>query len=122
MIADAEAHDLAGEYCFSSLSQLLTRMLLLSPGEAAARVRAAAAVGPRVSTDGETDGPVLPHLAAAQRAGQVSTEQVQIVARAMQKLSRPDLDPIRGGGCRAATGQNTPKRWGRKTCDWSQIG
>ena len=47
LIADAEAHDLAGEYCFSSLSVLLTRMLLLSPSEAAARVRAAAAVGPR---------------------------------------------------------------------------
>ena len=36
---------------------------------------------------------MLPHLAAAQRAGAVTTEQVQIVARAMQKLNRPDLDP-----------------------------
>ena len=71
---------------------LLTRMLLLSPSEAAARVRAAAAVGPRISTDGEPVGPVLPSLAAAQRAGAVAPEQVQIVARAMQKLSRPDLD------------------------------
>jgi Domain of unknown function (DUF222) len=35
---------------------------------------------------------VLPQLTAAQRVGQVSTEQVQIVARAMQKLSRPDLN------------------------------
>ena len=34
----------------------------------------------------------MPSLAAAQRAGAVSPEQVQIVARAMQKLSRPDLD------------------------------
>ena len=50
LIADAEAHDLAGEYCFSSLSMLLTRMMLLSPGEAAARVRAAAALGPRTSS------------------------------------------------------------------------
>ncbi len=71
---------------------LLTRMLLLSPSEAAARVRAAAALGPRTSKDGEPVGPVLPSLAAAQRAGAVSPEQVQIVARAMQKLSRPDLD------------------------------
>jgi DNA-binding MurR/RpiR family transcriptional regulator len=38
-------------------------------------------------------GPVLPRLAPAQQAGFVTTEQVQIVARAMQKLSRPELDP-----------------------------
>src|SRR5688500_997858 len=50
LIADAEAHDLAGEYCFSSLTMLLTRRLLLSTTEAAARVLAAAALAPRVST------------------------------------------------------------------------
>ncbi|HJY46811.1 MAG TPA: DUF222 domain-containing protein [Propionibacteriaceae bacterium] len=93
LIADAEATDLAGEYCFSNLKMLLTRTLQLSPTEAAARVRAAVALAPRVSTEGEAEAPVLPHLAAAQRAGEVSTEQVQIVTRAMQKLSRPDLDP-----------------------------
>ena len=37
-------------------------------------------------------GPVLPSVAAAQRAGAVAPEQVQIVVRAMQKLSRPELD------------------------------
>ena len=37
--------------------------------------------------------PLLPHLAAAQLAGAVSPEQVRIVERAMQKLSRPDLYP-----------------------------
>ncbi len=37
--------------------------------------------------------PVLPRLAAAQRAGQVGIEQVQTVVRAMQKLTRPDLNP-----------------------------
>ena len=95
LIADAETTDLAGEYCFSNLKMLMTRRLQLSPAEAAARVRAAAAVGPRVSSEGEAEVPVLPQLAAAQRAGEVGTEQVQIVARAMQKLSRPDLDPDR---------------------------
>src|SRR5687767_9758518 len=94
LIADAEATDLAGQRCFSSLAMLLTRTLQLSPSEAAARVRAAAAVGPRVSTEDEAEPPVLPHLAVAQRAGQVNTEQVQIVARAMQKLTRPDLNPV----------------------------
>jgi Domain of unknown function (DUF222) len=71
LIADADASDLAGEYCFSNLRMLLTRTLQLSPAEAAARVRAAAAVGPRTSELGEAVDPVLPHLAAAQRIGQV---------------------------------------------------
>ena len=92
LIADAETSDLAGECCFSSLSVLLTRVLLLSPSEAASRVRAAAALSPQTSEDAESVGSVLPSLAAAQRAGVVAPEQVQIVVRAMQKLSRPELD------------------------------
>lgn len=91
LIADAEATDLAGERCFSFLTMLLTRTLLLSPTEAAARVRAAEAVGPRTSTDGEPMEPVLANLAAAQSEGAVSPEQVRIVERAMQKLTRADL-------------------------------
>jgi hypothetical protein len=93
LIADAQATDLAGEYCFSSLTMLLTRRLLLSPTEAASRVRAAAAVGPRTSTDGKRMAPVLANLAAAQREGAVSPEQVRIVERAMQKLTGADLNP-----------------------------
>jgi Domain of unknown function (DUF222) len=92
LIANAEASDLAGTYCFSSLSMLLTRMLLLSPGEAASRVRAAAATGPRTSMLGERLEPLLPDLAAAQRDGAVSVEQVQIVERAMHRLSRPGVN------------------------------
>jgi hypothetical protein len=45
LIADAEATDLAGSYGFSSMSRFLTRILQLSPGEAAARVRAAGRSG-----------------------------------------------------------------------------
>ena len=60
-IANAEATDLAGEYCFSNLKLPLTRSLQLCPTEAASRVRAAA-VGPRPSTEGEAEGPVLPQL------------------------------------------------------------
>jgi Domain of unknown function (DUF222)/HNH endonuclease len=93
LIADAEATDLAGEYCFSNLKMLMTRRLQLSPAEAAARVGAAAMLSPRASNEGEAVEPVLPRLAAAQRAGQVGIELVQIVVRAMQKLTRPDLNP-----------------------------
>ena len=56
LIADAETCDLAGEYCFSNLQMLLTRRLQLSPAEAAARIRAAAALARRVSTEGEAAG------------------------------------------------------------------
>ena len=92
LIAEAEATDLPATACSSSLTGFLVQVLQLSPGEAASRVRAAA-VGPRMSMLGEQLEPVLPRLAALQRQGAVSTEKVQIVERAMQKLSRPDLHP-----------------------------
>jgi len=93
LIAAAEVSHLAEEYCSSTLSQFLVRVLQLSYGEAASRVRAAAAVVPRTSMLGERLGPVLPRLAALQRDGLLSVEKVAIVERAMHKLSRPDLDP-----------------------------
>ena len=72
LIADAEAHHLAEEYCSSSINQFLIRVLQLSPGEAASRIRAAAALGPRTTMLGEKLEPVLPRLAALQRDGVVS--------------------------------------------------
>jgi hypothetical protein len=93
LIADAETTDLAGSYGFTNLSRFLTRILQLSPGEAASRVRAAAAVGPRTSMLGEHLEPVLPKLAELQRQGVVTAEKVQIVERAMHQLSRPGLSP-----------------------------
>ena len=93
MIADAEASDLPREYCSSTMVQFLVRVLQLSPGDAAARVRAAAAVGSRTSMLGASLDPVLPRLAALQRDGAVSTEKVAIVERAMHQLSRHDVQP-----------------------------
>ena len=93
MIADAEASDLPREYCSSTMVQFLVRVLQLSPGDAAARVRAAAAVGSRTSMLGASLDPVLPQLAALQRDGAVSTEKVAIVERAMHQLSRHDVRP-----------------------------
>jgi hypothetical protein len=93
LIAHAEATDLAETYCSSTLTRFLVQVLQLSPTEAASRVRAAAAVGPRTSMLGEQLEPVLPRLAALQRSGVVSVEKVQIVERAMHKLTRPGLNP-----------------------------
>ena len=93
MIADAELSDLPREYCCSTMTQFLVRVLQLSPGEAASRVRAAAAVGTRTSMLGLRLDPVLPRLAALQRDGAVTTEKVAIVERAMHQLTKPHLDP-----------------------------
>ena len=93
LIADAEATDLPETYCSSTLIRFLVQVLQLSPGEAASRVRAAAAVGPRKSMLGERLEPLLPRLAALQRDGALTTEKVQIVERAMHELSRPGLNP-----------------------------
>ena len=76
LIADAEANHLSEEYCSSSINQFLIRVLHLSPGEAATRIRAAAALGPRTTMLGEKLEPVLPQLAALQRQGVVATEKV----------------------------------------------
>jgi hypothetical protein len=93
LIAHGEASDLPREYCSSTMIQFLVRVLQLSHGEAAARVHAATALGARTSMLGERLEPLLPQLAALQREGVVSTEKVQIVERAMHKLTRPTLDP-----------------------------
>jgi hypothetical protein len=54
LIADAEATNLAETYCSSTVMRFLVQVLQLSPGEAASRVRAAAAVGPRKSMLGRS--------------------------------------------------------------------
>jgi hypothetical protein len=38
-------------------------------------------------------GPVRPHLAAAQRTGELTSEQVGIVERALSRVDRPGFDP-----------------------------
>ena len=58
------------------MRRVLTSVLSVSKGEAARRVRAAEAVGPRTSMLGEPLEPVRPVLAAAQQAGEVSAEKV----------------------------------------------
>jgi hypothetical protein len=93
LITDAEASDLPGSYCFSTMARFLVRVLQLSHGEAASRVRAAATLAPRSTMLGERLDPVLPRLAALQRNGEVTAEKVAIVERAMDRLSRPGLNP-----------------------------
>ena len=93
IIAAAERRDLPTALCQGSMRRVLVSVLSLSKGEAARRVRAAEAVGPRTSMLGEALEPVRPLLAAAQQAGEVSAEKVSIIERALDKVDRRGFDP-----------------------------
>jgi hypothetical protein len=111
LIADAEARGLPDALTQPSMIRVLMSVLRLSPGEAARRVRAAAAVGPRTSMLGQPLPPVRPHLAAAQQAGRVGTEQVAIIERALAQVDRRGFDPAaidEANGC--WSGSPTPTR------------
>ena len=93
IIADAERRDLPEALTQGSMIRTLMSTLRLSPGEASRRIRAAAAVGDRTSMLGEPLVPVRPYLAAAQRSGDVSPEQVSIIERALAKVDHRGFDP-----------------------------
>jgi hypothetical protein len=92
-IAAVERRDLPQTLCQGSARRVLTSALRISKAEAARRVRAADAVGPRVSMLGEPLIPVRPYLAEAQRDGDISTEQVAIVERAITPVDRRGFSP-----------------------------
>jgi hypothetical protein len=93
LIGEAENRGLPDALTQPSMIRVLMSVLRLSPGEASRRVRAAAAVGERTSMLGQPLPPVRPHLALAQRAGRVGTEQVAIIERALAQVDRRGFDP-----------------------------
>ena len=93
LIADAEKRNLPDALTQPSMTRVLMSVLRLSQGEASRRVRAAAALGERTSMLGQPLPPLRPHLAAAQQAGRVGTEQVSIIERALAPLDRRGFDP-----------------------------
>ena len=92
-VQDAQRRDLAGELCHSTVPRALAATLRISPAEAGRRVRAADVLTERSSMTGQPLAPVRPYLAAAQRDGEVSAEQVDIVERALAKVGRVGFDP-----------------------------
>jgi len=92
VIGEGERRGLAEALCQGSMRQVLIAGLRLSPGEAARRVRAAAAVGPRASMTGEPLPPARPVLAAAQRTGAV-TPSVDLIVRGLGSVDRRGFDP-----------------------------
>jgi Domain of unknown function (DUF222)/HNH endonuclease len=91
-IRDAQARSLPDALTQTSLAKVLISALRLSPGDAHRRVKAAEAVGDRVNMLGQPLDPVRPVLAAAQRSGEVTPEQVHIISRALASVDRPGFD------------------------------
>ncbi|WP_375423931.1 DUF222 domain-containing protein [uncultured Friedmanniella sp.] len=92
-LTQAEADGLADQLTQPNLTRVLVGALRLSAGESRRRVRAAEAVGPRTALTGERLEPVRPLLAEAQRAGEVTPEQVQVVVRALAGVDGRGFDP-----------------------------
>ena len=68
------------------MAALVRQVLRLHPCEAAARVRAAEAAGPRRPLTGEALEPVFADVAAAQAAGVISPEHARVIVRAVDAL------------------------------------
>ncbi len=77
---------MAAELCVTSTAALLRQLLRISAGEASARVRAAADLGPRRSLPGELLEPLFARVAAAQAAGVISPEHARVIVRAVDQL------------------------------------
>jgi Domain of unknown function (DUF222)/HNH endonuclease len=92
-VRDAEVRRLPEKVTQPNLRGVLSWALRLSRGEAGRRVRAAEQVGERVAMTGEALGPLRPALAAVQRDGLVSPEQVDICVRALAGVDHRGFDP-----------------------------
>jgi len=93
VVRDAETRRLADTWTQPNLAGVLVQALRLSHGEATRRVRAAEQVGERIAMTGERLAPLRPALAAAQRDGSASTEQVDVCVRAIASLDHRGFDP-----------------------------
>jgi len=79
--------------CQRSMTRVLTQALRLSASDAGRRVRAAQQLGDRRALTGASLPPLRPHLAAAQRRGEISPEQVGVVDRGLRAVDHPGFDP-----------------------------
>ena len=83
--------------CERTMTRVLTNGLKISVGEASQRVRAAEHLADRTSMTGEPLEPVRPHLAAAQRDGRVTPEQVALIDSALRKVKHCEAAALESG-------------------------
>jgi hypothetical protein len=86
IVGQIDRSGLAEKHCVATVPKLLVQLLRISAGEAARRVRAAEAVGSTTSMFGEELPARFPVLAAAQAAGEVNPDQVNLVERALHRV------------------------------------
>ncbi len=80
-----------------TMLRVLTTGLRLSVGEASRRVKAAEHLADRTSLTGEPLTPIRPHLAAAQRDGTLTPEQVTLIDTALRKVKHCDPAAVDAG-------------------------
>ncbi len=83
VLAETVERGVAGEYGCSGAGELLMTRLRVSPGEARARLGRARDLGPRCTVTGAALEPILPTVAGAVRAGQISTAHTAVITRCL---------------------------------------
>ena len=86
LIAEVESRGLARERGMRSTAVLLSRLLRITPGDARARVQAAADLGPRRGLSGELLEPIYPVVAAAQAEGAISVAHAKLIVDTVEAL------------------------------------
>jgi uncharacterized protein DUF222/HNH endonuclease len=86
LIGELDRRGLAGRLVMPSTSAVLQGLLRLSPHESKQRVQAARACGPRTTLTGQALPALLPQVAVAQAAGQISPEHGRMIMLTLDKL------------------------------------
>ncbi len=86
LILEAEARQLPATLSVRNMTGFLRTLLRLDPREAAGRVRAAEAAGPRRTLTGEPLPPIFSAVAAAQAAGDISARHAAIITATVDTL------------------------------------
>jgi hypothetical protein len=86
LVNELDRRGTAHEYGCSSTAAMLRQLLRISPRAASARVAAARDLGPRQTLTGEPLEPIFARVAAAQRAGELSSEHARVVVAAVETL------------------------------------
>lgn len=92
-VRDGKTRALPERLAQRSMTVVLAGALRISHAEAARRVRAADQIGEQATMTGQPLPTLRPALAEAQRAGEASPEQVDIVLRALAKVDHRGFDP-----------------------------
>jgi len=98
LVGDLDNRGAAGPAGCTSTGALIRDALMISPGDAKARVNAAKAILTRETTTGAPLPPTLPVLRAAVDDGLLGVEQIRIIETTMRKLPTT-LDPVTRDSC-----------------------